>query len=363
MLSWSWSDMGERVVIVALGACTAIGPDAWSSAAAVRAGVAGFVQHPYMIDTAGEPMRAAIVPWIEIGLCGTDRLEALLFSALDQALEPLQSNRVAPFTMAIALGLPSARPGLPADIQRQMLSRINKRHGRLFSSAAAFEAGHAAGLIALQAANAKLAQGALDACVVAGVDSYIEHETLEWLEANDQLHSTGPLNNAWGFVPGEAGSALLLMRESVAKAAGLNALAVVLGMGTTMEPKRIKTQTVCIGEGLTAAFRHALAALPAGTKVSDIYCDMNGEPYRADEFGFTALRTKESFESASDFIAPADCWGDVGAAGGPLHLMLAVSAGQKGYATGPLAFAWASAEMGERAGVLLACDAAGACRP
>ena len=184
--------MAERVVIVALGACTPVGRDAWSSAAAVRAGVSGFVQHPYMIDTAGEPMRAAIAPWIDIGLSGADRLEALLFPALDQALEPLASHQGAPLNIAIALGLPSARPGLHEDIQRQMLGRINKRYARYFSSAASFAAGHAAGLIATQAAFTKLAQGALDACVVAGVDSYIEPLTLEWLEANDQLTVPAP---------------------------------------------------------------------------------------------------------------------------------------------------------------------------
>ena len=235
-----------------------------------------------------------------------------------------------------------------------MLGRINKRYARYFVSEASFAAGHAAGLIAAQAAAKRLVQGTLDACVVAGVESYIEPLTLEWLEANDQLHSAGPLNNAWGFIPGEAGAALLLMRESVAQAAGLEVLAVVLGTGSAMEPKRIKTETVCIGEGLTQAFRAALAALPAGAKVSDSYCDMNGEPYRADEFGFTALRTKESFESASDFIAPADCWGDVAAAGGPLHLALATVAGFKGYGKGPFAFAWGSAEQGERAATLIA---------
>ncbi len=346
--------MAERVVIVALGACTPVGRDAWSSAAAVRAGISGFAQHPYMIDTAGEPMRAAIAPWIDIGLSGADRLEALLFPAIDEALEQLSSTHGAPMEMAIALGLPSPRPGLSRDIPKQMLDRVNKHYARRFSSAATFAAGHAAGLLATQAAAAKLAQGTLDACVVAGVDSYIDPLTLEWLEANDQLHSAGPLNNAWGFIPGEASAALLLMRESVAQAAGLEMLAVVLATGIAMEAKRIKTQTVCTGEGLTQAFRAALAALPGGAKVSDIYCDMNGEPYRADEFGFTALRTKESFESASDFIAPADCWGDVAAAGGPLHLALATVASLKGYGNGSFAFAWASAEHGERAATLIA---------
>lgn len=346
--------MPERVVIVAMGACTPIGRDAWSSAAAVRAGVSGFVQHPYMIDTAGEPMRAAIAPWIDIGLIGADRLEQLLFPAIDQALEPIASTPETPLSVGLALGLPSPRPGLPDDIQQQMMSRIYKRFARRFGTVAAFAAGHAAGLIAVQAAATKLGQGALDVCVVAAVDSYIDPLTLEWLEEYDQLHSAGRLNNAWGFIPGEAGAALLMMRESIADAAKLQPLAVVLGTGRATEPKRIKTKTVCIGEGLTQAFRAALDALPAGTKITDVYCDMNGEPYRGDEFGFTALRTKECFESASDFVAPADCWGDVAAAGGPLHLMLAAIAGSKGYSNGNLAFAWASSEFGERAATLIA---------
>ena len=345
--------MAERVVIVALGASTAVGRDVWSSAAAVRAGISGFVQHPYMIDTAGEPMRAAIAPWIDIGLSGADRLEALLFPALDQALESLASYRGARLNMAVALGLPSARPGLPDDIQRQMLGRINKRYARHFSSAASFAAGHAAGLLAVQAGAAKLAQGSLDACVVASVDSYIEPLTLEWLEANDQLHNAGRLKNSWGFIPGEAGVALLLMRESVALAASLNGLAVVLGTGTAMETKHIRTETVCVGEGLTQAFRGALAGLWAGAKVSDIYCDMNSEPCRADEFGFTALRTGASFESVSDFETPADCWGDVGATSGPLGECLAICSAVKGYSLGSIALVFASSDTGHRAATVL----------
>lgn len=345
--------MAEPVVIVAMGACTPVGRDAWSSAAAVRAGISGFGEHPYMLDTAGEPMRAAIAPWLDIACTGADRFEALLFPALDQALEPVASAP-APSRTAIALGLPSPRPGLDEDIQRQVMGRINQRYASHFGTAASFTAGHAAGLIGLQAATAKLAQGTLDACVVAGVDSYIEPLTLEWLESCDQLHSAGQLNNAWGFIPGEAGAALLLMRESVAQAAGLAVLATVLGTGRAHEAKRIKTETVCIGEGLTQAFRGALAALPPGARVTDVYCDLNGEPYRADEYGFTAVRTRDCFEAATDFVAPADCWGDVGAAGGVLHLMLAGVAGWKGYAKGPVALAWASGETGERAAALLA---------
>lgn len=345
--------MSERVVIVGVGASTAVGRGAWESAAAVRAGISGFTQHPAMLDTAGEPVHAAIAQWIHIDVRGTDRLEALLLPAIDEALS-IEAPSHDPRRWALALALPAAKPGLAEGAGKELLSRLTRRCRDVLASAATFDGGHAGGLLALQAAHTKLARGELDACVVAAADSWIEPEALEHLEANDQLHGAGPLNNAWGFIPGEAGAALLLMRADVAHAAKLPVLATVLGVGTAHEPKRIKTKTVCIGEGLSLAFGGALASLPQGAKVSDIYCDLNGEPYRSDEFGFTALRTKQHFESVSDFVAPADCWGDVGAAGSLLHVVLACAATSKGYAKGLLAFAWASAESGERAAALLA---------
>jgi 3-oxoacyl-[acyl-carrier-protein] synthase-1 len=186
------------------------------------------------------------------------------------------------------------------------------------------------------------------------VDSYLAPETLRWLETTDQLHGAGTLNNAWGFIPGEGAGAVLLVTENALNRLNLEPLGQVLSVGRGFEQNRIKTPTVCIGEGLTTAFRDALAALPQRAKVTDVYCDMNGEPYRADEFGFAALRTKEFFESASDFVAPADCLGDVSAASASLALVLATLAAKKSYAKGSYAFLWASSETGERGAALLA---------
>lgn len=344
----------QLAYITALGASTAVGRDAWSSAAAVRAGISGFTQHPYMIDTAGESMRVAIAPWLDINLTGIERFEALLYPAIDQVLASLNERFDYRLRIALSLGLPSSRPGLPVDIQASLMKSISYKYSGVFQAVAAFPNGHAAGLLALDAAVKKLSIGDYDACVVAGVDSYIEPETLEWLEECDQLHSAGPLNNAWGFIPGEAAGALLLMRSGLVEHLHLIPLARILGVGTAFEAKRIKTETVCIGEGLTQAFRGALAALPQETKITDVYCDMNGEPYRADEYGFTVLRTKEAFETASDFVAPADCWGDLSAAGGPLHIGLAAIEGTKSYAKEGFALVWASSEGGERGATLLA---------
>jgi 3-oxoacyl-[acyl-carrier-protein] synthase-1 len=256
--------------------------------------------------------------------------------------------------VALALGLPSPRPGVADDLQQGLVNRIDAHYPSVFASVAVFPDGHAAGLLAFEAALEQLAQGKVRACIVAGVDSYIAEPAFEWLEESGQLHGAGPFNDAWGLIPGEAAGALLLMHGHDAARLRLRSLARVLGVGLGFEPNRIKTDTVCLGEGLTAAFRSALAALPAGARVTDVYCDMNGEAYRADEYGFAALRTREAFAATGDFRAPADCWGDVAAAGGPLHMVLAAIAGTKAYARGNLALVSASAEAGERAAALLA---------
>jgi 3-oxoacyl-[acyl-carrier-protein] synthase-1 len=335
--------------ITGMGAATPIGRGAWIAAAAARAGLCGFREHPYMIDTAGEPMRIARVPWLDVEVQGVERFAQLLFPAIDEAL---QSAPPLP-RIALTLGLPPPRPGLVADLAAKLKQVIGERYAGRLAPILAYETGHAAGLLALDAALKGLAAGSIQACIVAGVDSYISPETLEWIEACDQLHGGGPLNNAWGFIPGEAAGAVLVQPPVSGRDGAETWLADVVSVGIGQETKLIKTDSVCIGEGLTQAFRSALSKLQPGERIDDVYCDMNGEAYRADEYGFTCLRTKERFREATDFVAPADCWGDVGAASGLLHAQLAVAARRKGYAAGELAMVWASSEGGERAAGLI----------
>ncbi|HSV60388.1 MAG TPA: hypothetical protein VLJ19_15950, partial [Variovorax sp.] len=164
----------EPIFVAALGASTPLGRDAWSSAAAVRAGISGFSEHPCMLDSAGEPMRVAIAPWLDPGLRCAERLEALLCPAIDQALTPLLEGERQPLRIALSLGLPPARPGLPEDLQAWLAGALRERYQKFFSAVAVFPNGHAAGLLALDAAAKKLEQGVFDACVVAGVDSYMD---------------------------------------------------------------------------------------------------------------------------------------------------------------------------------------------
>lgn len=343
-----------RLQIVGLGAVTPIGRNIWSSAAAARAGVCGFCEHPYMIDTAGEPMRIARAPWLDVDIEGVERYAELLFPAIDEALGAMVGPGAdLQARLGLGLALPPARPGQPLTLADDLLKRLRERYGGRFASPFCFEVGHAAPHLVLDAAVKACASGAIDACLIGGVDSYLAPRTLEWVEACDQLHGGGPLNNAWGFVPGEAASAILAATPSFAQRQGLEVFGEVVGVGLGVETKLIKTDAVCVGEGLTQAFRAALKALAPGELIHNVFCDLNGERYRAEEYGFAALRTKESFRSATDFVAPADCWGDIGAAGGLLHTALAVISHRKRYGKGSLSMVSASSDSGERGAALI----------
>lgn len=65
------------------------------------------------------------------------------------------------------------------------------------------------------------------------------------------------------------------------------------------------------------------------------------------------LRARALFRDAADFEAPADCWGDLGAASGPLYACLAIEAEARGYAKGSRTLIWASSEGGQRGAALL----------
>lgn len=342
----------ETIHVIGLGARTAVGLSAPMSAASVRAGISRIGEHPYMIDRFGEAMVVARASYLSNELSGVERFIELAAPAVLEALTLLQSTTVRVEPMPLILGLPAQRPGLPANLAEGIVNHFkNTTHGALrFSEAQTFSCGHSAGLIAIQAGSQKIREGRAEFCLAGGIESYLEPETLEWLDEEEQLHSE---KIKWGFIPGEAAGFCLLASARVLEKYRLHTLGRILAATTARETNLIKTDSVCTGEGLTKAFRAVLRSLPSNEKVAHVICDLNGERYRADEYGFTVARTSEHFVDATDFLAPADCWGDVGAASGPLFINLAIAAGLRAYAKGPLSLIWTSSESGERGAALL----------
>lgn len=341
------------VCVVGVGARTPLGLNGPSTAAAVRGAISAIREHPFMIDKAGERMSVAIDPVLPPEIANTDRMYQFADAAMEEALRPLMQSRVQGVSLPIIVGLPEERPGYSAASGDKLVRQlaISQNGPFQFTHGMALHEGHAAGLMAIEKAAEFIQMGQTTWCLAGGVDSYMNADTLEWLDDGGQLMSA---ENRSGFPPGEGAGFLLLASTAAAAKWKLPILAWIVATATAHEEKRIKTETICIGEGLTAAIQGVIEKLSLpGEKINTAYCDMNGERYRSEEFTFTLLRTQLAFVDAIDNVTPADCWGDVGAASGPLFANLAIASGLRGYARGPLPLLWASSECGKRSATVL----------
>jgi 3-oxoacyl-[acyl-carrier-protein] synthase-1 len=338
------------VGIVGAGARTPLGLDAPSSSAAVRGAISAIAEHPFIVDKAGEPMCVAMDRALPAQSVLIERMHELAGSAILEALAVLP--RAQPRDpIPVVIGLPEGRPSLPRNLGRQLASRLEAVGPTTLGSITTIAKGHASGLMALAEARRLVQTGEAELCLAGGVDSYLDADTLEWLDSQDQLMSA---ENRSGFVPGEAAGFCLIASSRAARRERLKFLADVVAVATTKEPNRIKTETVCTGKGLAEAITRVTASLRLPREqINFTYCDMNGERYRSEEFSFAVLRTQSAFVETSDNWTPADCWGDVGAASGPLYACLAIASSQRGYALGPRSLLWTSSEGGERCAALL----------
>lgn len=347
------SNQSYRVGIVGIGARTPVGLTAHSSAAAVRAGISRIGDHPFFIDKAGQPMSVAMDFFLPPELDGPDRFFELALPALREAIRPVETFPNGQFSFPLFFGIPEPRPGLAEGMDRILTEKLKNRK-RLtlpFTDVVTFPRGHSAGLLALEAGWKYLQEGLQDFCLVGGVDTYLEAETLEWIDEGGQLKSG---ENRSGFFPGEGASFCLLASADAIAKLRLEVLGWVVAVASSREKNRIKTETICIGKGLTEAITGVTQKLRLPDEMVDYtICDMNGEPYRSEEFMYAVLRTHSALKDHTKFQTPADCWGDVGAASGPLMLMLGVASTIRGFGEGPRILIWNSSEGGDRAAALL----------
>ncbi|WP_220269787.1 beta-ketoacyl synthase N-terminal-like domain-containing protein [Paracoccus lutimaris] len=339
--------------IIGIGARTPLGFNRAASAAAVRCGISAIGEHPSMIDRFGTPMKVTRDAALDIELAGDERLAALALPAMAEALAPLAGIASVP-RIALTLSLGEARPGQEPETGAAVAEMLSAWLDARFAPGRVLPwmGGHAGGILAMEAGARIIAEGRADLVLAGGVDSYLAPETLDWLDETEQLHSD---DNIYGFCPGEAAGFVLMAAPDAARRLGLRPLLDLAGVGAAIEDNLIRTEDIVLGHGLAAAFHEAGsgAGLAGDRQVDRILCDMNGERYRGNEYGFAVLKSTALFRNAGDFEAPADCWGDVGAASGPLYAALVAEAEARGYSKGPLSMIWASSPAGQRGAAIL----------
>jgi 3-oxoacyl-[acyl-carrier-protein] synthase-1 len=311
--------MKVSMAIAGIGAQCSIG----LSAPAVAAAVAGAINR-FQFDEhirggrSGAHLPCAWLDTLPEHAMGADRMQPLALAAADEAIEMTPHLANAP--LPVLLALPAPRPGFDdeagirlarAIIQALPIS-VDKR------SCSMVLEGHAGGVKLLLEAERLLTPGVAPAVLVGGVESYRDLAALRFIEQTGRLRTE---DDPLGWIPGEGASFLLLTTRMRAERLGVSPVMTLDAAVTAIEPMPWYSGQPTIGAGLTEALRAALE--DPGVRV-EVYCDLNGEPWRADEWGYAYLRTAVHYVEPLAITHPADCWGDVGAASGPMLIAVAV---------------------------------------
>jgi 3-oxoacyl-[acyl-carrier-protein] synthase-1 len=342
--------MTATLDIVACAARTPLGQSAVQTAAAVRAGIAGFGDFPFVTVT-GEPMVVCADDEIPSALDGHARLLPMIDTVLGDvrtALEPLKYT--GPCYLLIAL--PETRPGFSdADVKAVVAhadARVRAHQPDL--RVGVVGRGHAGSLRAIERAAQESANGVRGLFIVLGADSYHHPDTFIWLEQDKRFAQPGVRA---GFTPGEGVGCLVLVSPALRHQLDVPALATVAGIGTAQETLLRDSDTGSFGRGMIAALTLATSALQLPAEAADVvYADINGERYRSEEWGFAAMEKYAAMKSL-EYELPAACWGDVGAAFGPLAAALFIQSHARRYARGPRALVMAGSDSGLRGAMVL----------
>lgn len=204
--------------------------------------------------------------------------------------------------------------------------------------------GHLAGAAALRRAAGRLGVDC-DRALIVAVDALLDPTVLEELASRRRLKELG---NAAGLIPGEAAAALLI--EAADRAAPAAILADVRGISVLEVEPTDDDEPVQIGS-LSLSFDQALDEAGLPELVGDIYLDLNGEAWRAHQWGTALLDIQHRFVGSVQ--TPASSVGDVGAAMSLLAVCLACRSFARGYARGETAAILTTGEAGDSSCIVL----------
>lgn len=346
----------DAVVITGLGLVTAVGHRAAQAVTSLRAGLMRLSEfpayEPVVRDPAvyfPEPAVAAPVAGVTDGLAGAERVLALGVPALREALGDagLKETDV-PETALLVAGSQCPDRGPGSRLATVLAPRLGLRAAEApFRSVQYFPNGTAGALLALRRAAELLRQRLCSRCAVGGVDSWLDTQTLAWLDEKRRLKSDGTPD---AFVPGEAAAFAVVELASAARRRGKDAYAACGEVAVGQEKNTIWADTPCTANALTESLRAVLAPLAGQNRWPDaVLCDLNGESYRATEWSYATSKAFRDGRPVPPVVHPADCIGDVGAATGGVLLALAAAAMKRGLAHWKSALVWCSSDDGERA--------------
>lgn len=346
--------MKSPLAIVGYGALTAVGWNAAQTCAAIRAAITGFADSDFYQDGAEPVALVAAAAPTDPPAFDSGEFERLATLAAPALEECLATSGLSPASTPILLGVREPDRGEPDSANRldEFLRLLESKLSRKFHvDSAVIPEGNASTFRAIQRGRDWIESGRVPACIVGGVDSFLNVDDLTRYEDVHRLKREGV---AQGFIPGEGASFVALCDDRITRQGQV--LGRISGVGLADEDPAVTVNSDGhpTGLGLKKALQHAI--LDAGIPESSIglrVSDMNGEYYRGVESMFVLSRFYQTHREKLDVWLPAACVGEIGAAVGTLLIIMAATGIRKGYAPGSVVMCETSSDSGLRGGCVV----------
>ncbi|HEX2956694.1 MAG TPA: hypothetical protein VHO70_07675 [Chitinispirillaceae bacterium] len=331
----------QTIHIVGIGMMTPLGDSATMTAAAVRAGTSALDSSSIM-NKRFEPMTMALVPEEALpplndklketpGLTSRQiRMLRLSRKPLTEALGTLLPKGI---SVPLFLSVPEEIPECPVPVRDDFINHLHLQCDQQFDlkKSRMFSSGRASGIEAATAAFDLLINNTEQFILIGGCDTYLDLYFLETLDRDNRILANGVMD---GFAPGEGACFLLLASNKAIQKHRHLSLAQLYQPSCTDEPGHRYSDEPYKGDGLSEAISEVLVPLEQ-EKVQTVFASFNGENFFAKEWGVAFLRNHDNFGEKFRMEHPADCYGDPGAAAGPLLAGLAAIGMHKKYVKGP----------------------------
>ncbi len=202
--------------------------------------------------------------------------------------------------------------------------------------------GHTGVFSMMDEAAKAFSEGKITRAIVGGVESCLFPK---WLDELDRDYKIKSPRNIDGYIPGEASAFLLLEKEN--KERQKNAVTFTIDALSS-------TTGLHIPQAPGSALKQVISAVLDGLEETPvIFCDVNGESWRAEEWGFARTSLGERLRYPVLLEHPADTFGDIGAATGAALVIAAMYHMQIMDRDRHTALIWTSSDQGERRAVRL----------
>lgn len=318
----------HKARVISSGMVSAVGGDTKMNVAAVNCGINAYSETIY-INKKLNPIKAAWLPEGTLPPLNNDisalprlseryrRMVRLTNAPLAQCLQNYSQDNLLPLFMSCPESLPGVKPEnlqeIIHHIKAQSDAPLDIDNSRIFAT------GRAGGLHALEVAFRYFESTGAHYAIVGGVETCMF--ALQHIASLDRDRRTNAAYVSNGYAPGEASAFVLLVNAKFETECGVKEGLKLYSPGFGEEPGNIYSDQVYRGEGLDAAFKQAILHGP-DLPISTIYSSMNGENFWAKEYAVACTRNHRAFVSDVNHEHPADCFGDIGAAYGPLALGL-----------------------------------------